>query len=218
MTTAPFLDKKGFLFDFDGVVCDSEKFHHLAWQNVAGLLGVPFSREDYVPFQSTGRRVVITELCRRARLPFTEEIFTRLSEKKSMFFAEAIRGVGKKDLIPGVEDYLLFLTRHEKRLAVASSASTAEEMLDRLGLSPFFSVVVDGKRGLPKKPDPAVFDAARLGLGLTVDDCIVFEDSPAGVQAGLNGGFAVCGIGENVQGFDIPVFSDFCEIINGRLS
>ena len=213
MNTTDFLQKTGFLFDFDGVICDSEKFHHRAWQQVAGLLGVEFTKEDYVPFQSTGRRVVITELCRRAHRTLTEDLFAQLSEKKSLCFAAAIRDVGKKDLIPGAEDFIKLLFDRNKRLAVASSASTAKEMLDTLDLSRYFSAVVDGKNGLAKKPDPAVFLAACARLSLSPADCVVFEDSPAGVQAGLAGGFSVVGIGENVRKFNIPIFADFYQIL-----
>ena len=201
--------KKGFLFDFDGVLCNSEKYHYLAWREVALSVGVSFTPEDYLPFQSTGRRNVIRELCLRAGLPFEEDRFQNMSALKSAAFARAIERVDKRDLVAGVEKFLVRLRQENVRLAIASGARTAKEMAITLQISDYFDVIVDGAEGLPPKPDPAVFLTACHKLGLTPEDCYVFEDSKAGIQAGLAGGFSIIGIGPVARETGVPSYDDF---------
>lgn len=201
---------KGCIFDFDGVICDSEKYHHLAWEEVAKLLRVPFSREEYVPFQSTGRRKVIAYLCEKAGVPFTEDRFSTLSAAKSDAFARLTQYVGADDLIKGVNTFIRTLYERNCLLAMASSASSAKRMLQNLRLSDYFTVLLDGNDVAEKKPDPTIFLTAAAKLGLSPDQVTVFEDSPAGVQAAKSGGFAVVGIGATLPwNTDYPRFTDF---------
>lgn len=201
--------KQCFIFDFDGVICDSEKYHYLAWKETAKKLSLDFSRKEYVPFQSRGRFAVIRYLCEKANVPFTDELFQSLSAVKSEAFARLTRAVGETDLIKGADVFIKNLYEKGYSLAIASSASTAKEMLHSLRLDPFFAAIVDGKDNLPKKPDPAVFTEAANRLNALPENCIVFEDSPAGVAAAKNGGFRVIGIGENLSGTDVQVYPDF---------
>lgn len=198
-----------FLFDFDGVVCDSEKYHYLAWKETAKKLSLDFSREEYVPFQSTGRERVIRYLCQKANTPYTDDLFKTLSAVKSKAFARLTRSVGTEDLIKGAEDFIKALYEKGYLLAVASSASTAKEMLETLRLDNYFAAVVDGKDNLPKKPDPAVFLEAAKRLCASPETCVVFEDSPAGVLSAKNGDFPVIGIGETLKDADVKSFPDF---------
>lgn len=203
---------KGCIFDFDGVICDSEKYHHLAWEQTARTLGVSFSREEYVPFQSTGRKKVIAYLSEKANVPFTEETFQTLSAVKSSSFARLTDNVGAEDLIKGVDTFIKRLSGDGVLLAMASSASSAKKMLTKLGLSPYFTVLLDGNDVPEKKPDPTIFLTAAKKLGLSPEDCTVFEDSAAGVQGAKAGGFSVVGIGETLPfETDYPRFHDFTD-------
>lgn len=201
--------KKGFIFDFDGVICDSEKFHHRAWQEVATTLGVEFGAEEYVPYQSTGREKVIAYLLKKAKKPYSEDVFQRLSAVKSAAFARLTRFVGATDLIKGAESFIKRLYLTGATLAVASSASTARLMLRTLSLDAYFAAVIDGSDGYEKKPNPAVFLAAAEKIGLSPSECVVFEDSPAGVEGAKRGGFEVIGIGKNLSNAQLNVFDDF---------
>ena len=203
--------KRTYLFDFDGVILDSEKFHYEAWKHVAGLVSVDFSFSEYVPFQSRGRKAVISYLLEKAKISFDEKIFNELSAEKSAFFARSTRYVGAENLIPGVADFIKKLKSLNFSLGLCSSAVTANDMLLKLGLARYFDVVFDGKKDLPKKPDPAVFLAASSFFGESPKNCVVFEDSVSGVTSALNGGFNVIGIGENLSFFEgeFPIFKDF---------
>ena len=200
---------QGFIFDFDGVICDSEKYHFLAWKDTASALSLDFTREEYVPFQSRGRKAVVSYLCQKANIPFTDDVFNRLSAVKSASFARLTRSVGANDLIKGADTFIKYLWEKNYPLAVASSASTAKEMLSALSLDGYFKAVVDGKDDLPKKPDPAVFLKAASMLDLPPENCLVFEDSPAGVTAAKNGGFPVVGIGDALEKTDFVILKNF---------
>ena len=203
---------KGCIFDFDGVICDSEKYHYLAWEQTAKVVGVSFTREEYVPFQSTGRKKVIAYLCEKAGLSVTDELFDRLSAVKSETFARLTDKVGADDLIKGVDTFIRKLHESGYVLAMASSASSAKRMLTKLGLSPYFAVLLDGNDVAEKKPDPTIFLTAAEKLGLTPAECTVFEDSPAGVLAAKTGGFSVVGMGTTLPTeTDYPRFNDFTE-------
>ena len=200
--------KKGYIFDFDGVICDSEKFHYLAWKKVADTLNVSFSETEYFPFRSTGRLKVIEYLLSKKGIRFTEEIYATLCAEKSSEYARLTRSVGKSDLIKGVEEYILNLYDKGYLLAVASSGSFASVLLDKLNLTRFFKVIIDGTTPLPKKPDPTIFINASEKLGVDISDCVVFEDSVSGVQGAKKGGFTVVCVG-GIKG-DISI-KDFTE-------
>ena len=101
----------------------------------------------------------------------------------------------KSLLINGVEEFLIKLKKEDKKIAVASSASTTTELLKKVGLTKYFDVVVDGNLGLPKKPDPAVFLKAAELLKVEAKDCLVFEDSIAGLKACENADMAFVAVG-----------------------
>lgn len=203
---------KGCIFDFDGVICDSEKYHHLAWEQTAKKLGVSFTREEYVPFQSTGRKRVIDYLCKKANVPFTEDRFLRLSAVKSEVFARLTDNVGADDLIKGADVFIKTLYDRNVPLAMASSASSAKKKLRLLGLDRYFTVLLDGNDVAEKKPDPTIYLTAAAKLGLSPACVTVFEDSPAGVQGAKAGGFSVVGIGTTLP-FEAgyPRFTDFTD-------
>jgi HAD superfamily hydrolase (TIGR01509 family) len=199
----------GCIFDFDGVICDTEKYHFAAWREIALELGVGFSYEEYLPFQSRGRAVVISYLCAKAGKPLTENLLEVFSKEKGMKFAELSKSVGKNDLIAGADVFIELLYKNCVPLAVASSSSSAGVLLSRLGLAEYFSAIVDGRENLPKKPDPAVFLRAAELLGIPCGQCLVFEDSPSGIAAAETGGFRVVGVGENVKYRRIKTIKDF---------
>ena len=200
--------KKGYIFDFDGVICDSEKFHYLAWKKVADSLNVEFTEEEYFPFRSTGRKKVIEYLLNKKGITFSESIFNTLCANKSKEYARLTNSVGKANLIKGVYEYITNLYGKGYSLAVASSGSYASVLLDKLNLTRFFKVVIDGTQPFPKKPDPTIFIKASEFLNLPIRDCVVFEDSVSGITAAKNGGFTVVGVG-GIKG-DISI-KDFTE-------
>ena len=172
-----------FIFDFDGVVMDTERLHFKAWNKGFSLLGDNLTEEEYLPLKSTGRKHIVNTFAEKIGREISEQEAEKICKVKDDCFKELCKNIDKSLLIKGVEDFLIKLKNENKKIAVASSASTTTELLKKAGLTKYFDVVADGNLGLPKKPDPAVFLKAASLLGAKTEDCLVFEDSPAGLKA-----------------------------------
>ena len=179
---------KAYIIDFDGVVMDTESLHFKAWNKGFSLLGDSLTEEEYLPLKSTGRKHIVNTFSRKIGREISEAEAEKICKVKDDYFKELCKNIDKSLLIKGVEDFLIKLKSENKKIAVASSASTTTELLKKVGLTKYFNVVADGNLGLPKKPDPAVFLKAAALLGVEVKDCLVFEDSPAGLKAAENAG------------------------------
>ena len=177
---------KAFIFDFDGVIMDTESLHFKAWNKGFEIMGDTLTEEEYLPLKSTGRKHIVNNFAKKIGREITEAEALRICEIKDDYFKYLCESIDKTLLINGVEDFLIKLKNEGKQIAVASSASTTTELLEKVGLTKYFDVVADGNLGLPKKPDPAVFLEAADLLGVDAKDCLVFEDSPAGLKAAEN--------------------------------
>ena len=177
---------KAYIFDFDGVVMDTESLHFKAWNKGFEIMGESLTEEEYLPLKSTGRKHIVNTFAKKIGREITEAEALRICEIKDDYFKDLCKSIDKTLLINGVEDFLIKLKSEGKQIAVASSASTTTELLKKVELTKYFDVVADGNLGLPKKPDPAVFLTAAELLGVEAKDCLVFEDSPAGLKAAEN--------------------------------
>ena len=203
--------KKGFIFDFDGVICDTEKYHYLAWKTVAENAGVTFTREEYSLFQSRGRKPVIEYIAEKSGKVYTEELYSKMSEEKSALFSSLTEGLSEKNLINGIKEFLIKIREKGGKTSVASSSENAGKNISVLNLGKYFDAVADGTEVAKKKPDPEVFLVAAKKLNLSPAECVVFEDSVSGVEGALKGGFSVIGVGEFLFRDDIPVIKDFSD-------
>ena len=202
---------KAYIFDFDGVVMDTESLHFKAWNKGFEILGDTLTEEEYLPLKSTGRKHIVNTFAAKIGREISEDEALRICEIKDDYFKELCKSIDKSLLIKGVEDFLVKLRSEDKKIAVASSASTTTELLSKVGLTKYFSVVADGNLGLPKKPDPAVFLKAASLLGVDAKDCLVFEDSSAGLKAAENAGMdfvAVSGIKSEKAILEIKDFTE----------
>ena len=186
---------KAFLFDFDGVVVDTEKYHYLSWCQSAAHVGYDLSWEEYLPLKSTGNTEITQYLCDHSGKDVSEELFQIMRQTKLTSFDELVKGLSEKDVLPGIRDFLSWLNEQGVRTAVASSSNTSSGLANRFDLTKHFGVVIDGNRKLPRKPAPDTFLLAAKMLGVEPKDCIVFEDSLAGIQAAVNAGMPVVAVG-----------------------
>ena len=186
---------KAFLFDFDGVVVDTEKYHYLSWCQSAAHVGYDLSWEEYLPLKSTGNTEITQYLCDHSGKDVSEELFQIMRQTKLTSFDELVKDLSEKDVLPGIRDFLTWLNEQGVRTAVASSSNTSSGLANRFDLTKHFGVVIDGNRKLPRKPAPDTFLLAAKMLGVEPKDCIVFEDSLAGIQAAVNAGMPVVAVG-----------------------
>lgn len=205
---------KAFIFDFDGVVVDTEKYHYLSWCQSAAHVGYDLSWEEYLPLKSTGNTEITQYLCDHSGKEVSEELFQVMRNTKLTSFDKLVKDLSEKDVLPGIRDFLTWLNEQGVRTAVASSSNTSSGLAKRFDLTKHFAVVIDGNRKLPRKPAPDTFLLAASMLGVDPKDCIVFEDSLAGIEAAVNAGMPVVAVGGIRSDKAILHIQDFRDIRN----
>ncbi len=178
--------KKACIFDFDGVIIDSEKYHYSGWLRVAEEIGTTLTYEEYAPFKSAGRTVVIPYLFKKAGKTMSDgdmDKYVKIREEK---IAVEIKKLNKNDIMDGIENFLKLLKKNNIPCAVASASASSTGVAKRFGLYDYFSAFVDGNDKLPRKPNPEIYLEAAKRMGAEPCDCIVFEDSILGVTGAKN--------------------------------
>lgn len=202
---------KAFIFDFDGVVVDTEKYHYLSWVAAAAHVGYDLSWEEYLPLKSTGNTEITQYLCDHSGKEVSPELFDKMRQTKLTEFDRLVADLSEAYVLPGIRSFLTWLNTHGVKTAVASSSNTSSGLAKRFDLTKHFAVVIDGNMKLPRKPAPDTFLLAAKMLGVDPADCIVFEDSLAGIDAAINAGMqvvAVGGIRSDKAILHIPHFQD----------
>ena len=183
------------IFDLDGVIVDTAKFHFLAWQRLAKELHINFTEQDNERLKGVSRMEsldILLSLDNRVVDPKTKD---ELATRKNAWFVEYINALQPDEIYPGVKDLLVQLRQRGYNLGLASSSKNAGKVLQRLGIADLFDCVVDGTMIRNSKPDPEVFLLAASKLGADPATCVVFEDAEAGVEAAVRAGMKCVGIG-----------------------
>ncbi|BES66747.1 beta-phosphoglucomutase [Gottschalkiaceae bacterium SANA] len=186
---------KAVIFDLDGVIVDTAKYHYLAWKRLAEELGISFTLEDNERLKGVSRMAsldILLSLGKR-RLPETEKLI--LAEEKNAWYVEMIDQLTREELLPGAEGLLRQLRADGVKIALGSASKNAERILNRLEIGDYFDARIDGTKVSRAKPDPEVFLLAAKSVGVNPADCLVFEDAPAGVEAAKRANMHVVGIG-----------------------
>lgn len=186
------------IFDLDGVLVDTAKYHYLAWKQLADELGFEFTREQNEALKGVSRMKSLELLLGFGHMQekFSEEEKEQLAEKKNKIYVEYISQLGKEELFPGVVETFEKMKKKGVKIALGSASKNAGMILERLGITPYFDVVIDGNMVHKAKPDPEVFMLAAQKLKIPAENCIVFEDSAAGLEAAKKAGMLVVGIGK----------------------
>lgn len=187
---------KGAIFDLDGVIVDTAKYHYLAWRSLARRLGFEFTEADNERLKGVSRMESLRILLEVGGVLATKEEREEMAAEKNREYVEYISKLEPSEILPGARDYLLQLRARGVKIALGSASKNAGFILSRLGIAELFDAVIDGTKVSRAKPDPEVFLAASAALGLPPSECVVFEDAEAGVQAGKAAGCRVVGIGD----------------------
>lgn len=207
--------KKGFIFDLDGVIVDTAKYHYLAWKNLANSLGFEFTEEQNEMFKGVSRVRSLDILLELGNYKATQEQKAGWLVQKNEEYLSYIKKMDASEILPEVPRVLDLLLQHEQAVALGSASKNARPILEKVGLLSKFQHIVDGNDVTAAKPDPEVFLIGAKKLGIAPQNCIVFEDSIAGVQAANAGGMMSIGIGEKDILHEAQyVFKDFTEISN----
>ncbi|MGB5403488.1 MAG: beta-phosphoglucomutase [Robiginitalea sp.] len=204
---------KGFIFDLDGVIVDTAKYHYLAWKQLADHLGIPFTIQDNEKFKGVSRKRCLELLLEMGDLQVSEEQFASWLEEKNADYLNYIATMDASEILPDVSRVLDFLRERNVPMALGSASKNAVPILEKVGLTDYFSTVVDGTQVVKAKPDPEVFLIAASRLHLPPEDCVVIEDAQAGIAAANTAGMYSLGIGAaEVLSEADAVFMNFTEM------
>jgi len=204
---------KGFIFDLDGVIVDTAKYHFLAWKKIANELGIDFTLEHNELLKGVSRVRSLDIILELGKVEASEEDKNKWLIQKNEDYLSYLVDMDESEILPGVMDVLKFLKKNNQPIALGSASKNARPILEKTGTLHYFDAIVDGNDVVNAKPDPEVFlHAARL-LNVANEDSIVFEDSVAGVQAANTANMVSIGIGEEATLHEARhIFKDFTHI------
>lgn len=204
---------KGCIFNLDGVIIDTAKYHYIAWHRLANQLGFDFSIEQHEQLRGLSRMGSLERILEWGDMYMTEAEKLHWSDVKNNWYVELISDLKPADLLPGVLLFLRQVRESGMKTALSSASRSARQVLRNTHTESYFDVIVDGHNIRKVKPDPESYLLPARALGLLPGECVVFEDAASGVLAGLAGGFTVVGIGRpeylSHAHLVIPGFEDF---------
>jgi beta-phosphoglucomutase len=186
---------KGAIFDLDGVLVDTAKYHYLAWKWLAEQWGFEFTEKDNERLKGVSRTRSLEIVLEIGGLQLSVEEMERKATQKNERFLQYINEMDDSELLPGAKEYLLLLREKGVKTALGSASKNAMLILEKVGIAELFDAIIDGNKVSKAKPDPEVFIAGCRELRLQPEDCVVFEDAEAGIQAAIAAGIYVVGIG-----------------------
>jgi beta-phosphoglucomutase len=209
---------KGIIFDLDGVICSTDRYHYLAWKTVADRLGIYFDETINHRLRGVSRMESLEIILERCDRILSQEEKLALATEKNDIYRGLLSGMTPADLSREVKDTLDALRGKGLRLGIGSSSKNTRYILDRIGLGSFFDAVSDGNNITRSKPDPEVFLKAAEYLGLAPADCLVVEDAVSGLQAAAAAGMDSAAVGDAAESglavYDLGTFSELLKCVD----
>ena len=213
------MNKKGFIFDLDGVIVDTAKYHFLAWKKLAESVGISFSEDQNEQLKGVSRVRSLEKILTWGKAKISDDQFMELMARKNDDYLSYISNMDENEILPDVPRVLNFLKAREQAVSLGSASKNARAILKEVGLHNAFEVIVDGTNVSKAKPNPEVFLKAAEQMKIESNLCIVFEDAVAGIQAANAAGMLSIGIGRaEILHEANYVFNDFTEISDAFLT
>ncbi len=207
------MNKKGFIFDLDGVIVDTAKYHFLAWKDLANSIGVNFTHEQNEQLKGVSRVKSLEKILAWGNKTISEKQFQDLMTEKNEDYLHYINKMDDSEILPDVPRVLNFLRKNNQPIALGSASKNARTILAQVNLLNKFDAIVDGTNVSKAKPDPEVFLIAADLIKVNPKHCIVFEDSLAGIEAANTANMLSIGIGhKDILKEADYIFNDFTEI------
>lgn len=188
---------KAIIFDLDGVVVDTAKYHYQAWRKLAEELGFAFGMNQNERLKGVSRMQSLEIVLEVGGMTgINEEMKQELADRKNGYYLEMISEINESEILPGIFEFIRELKKEGYKIALGSASKSGRMILEKLGLADQFDVIVDGNLVERAKPDPEVFVKAAEMMGVPCSECIVIEDAAAGIEAALAGGMKCVGIGD----------------------
>jgi beta-phosphoglucomutase len=190
------MNDKAFIFDLDGVIVDTAKYHYLAWKELAEQLGFEFTEEQNELLKGVSRVRSLEILLGLGKVTLSQSEKDKYLTEKNEQYLKYISTMNTDEILPGINELIRFLKDENIRFALGSASKNARLILENLGLLDRFDAIVDGNDVSTAKPDPEVFLIAAEKLGVDPANCIVVEDALAGIQAARAAGMTSVAIGD----------------------
>lgn len=204
---------KGFIFDLDGVIVDTARYHFLAWRRLANSVGVDFTEAQNEQLKGVSRVKSLEKILTWGNIELPDNTFEELMAKKNNDYMEYVHQMNESEILPDVVKILDHLTSINQPIALGSASQNARTILKKVNLYHSFDAIVDGTNVTKAKPDPEVFLRAASLLNMPPEKCIVFEDSVSGIRAANIANMISIGIGDKEVLHEADcVFNDFTEI------
>lgn len=204
---------KGVIFDLDGVIVDTAKFHFLAWKRLANDLGFDFTEQQNEQLKGISREASLEKILNWGNMHLSDEEFKKQMKRKNENYLSSVAEMNENEILPGVQQVIDYLLENQIPIALGSASKNARPILKKLKLLEKFDAIVDGNDVSKAKPDPEVFLIAAEKLNIKPENSFVFEDSVAGIQAANNAKMTSIGIGEESNlGEANFVFTNFTHI------
>lgn len=209
---------KAIIFDLDGVICFTDKYHYQAWKALADHLGVYFDETINNRLRGVSRMASLEIILERSDRAYSQEEKETLAEEKNTMYRKLLATMTPADLPTEVRHTLDKLRELGYLLGIGSSSKNTKFILERIGLDDFFDAIADGTDISHSKPDPEVFLIAAKKLSIAPADCVVVEDAKAGIEAAKAGGMTAlalfgdakdCGL----EDYNLSSFSDLLNIL-----
>lgn len=188
---------KASIFDLDGVIVDTAVYHYKAWRRLANQLGFDFTLEQNEELKGISRIDSLKIILNWGGLSKTEREIQSLATLKNTWYVEMIAKMTPNEILPGARDFLELVRSRGYLTALGSASKNSELILNQIGLMHLFDVLVDGNKVTKSKPSPEVFLVAASELRVKPEECVVFEDAIAGIQAAKAGKMKAIGIGNS---------------------
>lgn len=209
---------KAIIFDLDGVICHTDRYHYLAWKELANKLGVYFDEEINNRLRGVSRMDSLEIILEKYNGILTSKEKESYAEEKNNTYKKLLENMSTKDLSEEVKDTLDHLKKSGIRLAIGSSSKNAKFILKQLGLEGYFDAISDGNNIKRSKPDPEVFLKACEYVGVSPKECLVVEDAKSGLEAAIGGGMDQAAIGDaisfNIATYNLMFFSDLLKYVH----
>jgi len=186
---------KACIFDLDGVIVDTAVYHYKAWKRLANSLGFDFTEEQNEKLKGVSRVKSLELILQWGGITKTDTEKEALATEKNTWYVDMINQMKPNEILPGAREFVQSCRDAGIKTALGSASKNSGMILDKIGMTAMFDAIIDGNKVSKAKPDPEVFLKGAGELHVAPKDCVVFEDAIAGVEAAINGGMKVVGIG-----------------------
>jgi len=185
------------IFDLDGVIVDTAKYHYFAWKRLTHQLGFDLTEQQNEKLKGVSRKCSLEILLKLGSITCDKLTKEKLMNQKNEWYLEYIRKMTPNEILPGVLNLIDALKKFSIKTAIGSASKNTQTILKQIGLENAFDAVIDGNKVTQAKPNPEVFLCSAKELNIPPANCMVFEDALVGIQAAKNGGMYAIGVGNS---------------------